>query len=97
MPPAVADDGDVGVIAAHASRMAIDALLRLETSFFLHPAYVIGLQRGWIFDAPFDTRPIDFVPEGSWASTATPKRTVEALDFMATLVEPGENADRTGT
>jgi sulfur-carrier protein adenylyltransferase/sulfurtransferase len=97
MPPAVADDGDVGVIAAHASRMAIDALLRPETSLFLHPAYAIGLQRGWIFDAPFDTRPIDFVPEGSWASTPTPERTVEALDFMATLFEPGENADRTGT
>ena len=46
MPPAVADDGDVGVIAAHASRMAVDALLRPETSLFPHPAYVIGLQRG---------------------------------------------------
>jgi sulfur-carrier protein adenylyltransferase/sulfurtransferase len=85
------------VIAAHASRMVIDALLRPETSLFPHPAYVIGFQRGWIFDAPFDTRPIDFVPEGSWASTPTPERTVEALDFMATLFEPGENADRTVT
>ena len=97
MSPAVADDGDVGVIAAHASRMAIDALLRPGTSLFPHPAYLIGLKRGWIFDAPFDTRPIDFVPEGSWASAPTPERTVEALDFMAALFEPGENADRTGT
>ncbi len=97
MPPAVADDGDVAVIAAHASRMAIDALLRPGTSLFPNPAYVIGLRRGWIFDAPFDTRPIDFVPEGSWAPAPTPERTVEALDFMASLFEQGEDADRTGT
>lgn len=97
VPPAVADDGDVGVIAAHAGRMAIDALLRPETSRFPHPAYVIGLQRGWIFDAPFDTRPIDFVPEGSWAPAPAPERTAEALGFMASLFEHGEDADRTGT
>jgi proteasome lid subunit RPN8/RPN11 len=85
MPPAVADDGDVGVIAAHASRMAIDALLRPEESLFPHPAYVIGLQRAWIFDAPFDTRPIDFIAEGSWAPAPTPERTADALEFMASL------------
>jgi molybdopterin/thiamine biosynthesis adenylyltransferase len=97
MPPAVADDGDVGVIAAHASRMAIDALLRPEESLFPHPAYVIGLQRAWIFDAPFDTRPIDFIAEGSWAPAPTPERTADALEFMASLFEQGEDADRTGT
>jgi hypothetical protein len=31
------------VIAAHTSRMAIDALVRREASLFPHPAYVIGL------------------------------------------------------
>jgi molybdopterin/thiamine biosynthesis adenylyltransferase len=97
LPPAVADDGDVGVIAAHASRMAIDALVNPEASLFPHPAYVIGLQRGWIFEAPFDTRPIDFVAEESWATAPAPERTVEALDFMTSLIEPVEDADRTGT
>ena len=48
---AVADDADVAVIAAHASRIAVDVLLRPEASLFPHPAYVIGLQEDWIFDA----------------------------------------------
>lgn len=95
--PLIADDGDVSVIAAHASRMAIDALVRPEASLFPHPAYVIGLSSEWIFEGPFDTRPIDFVAEGSWPAPASPERTVEALDFMASLFEQGENADRTGT
>jgi hypothetical protein len=95
--PLVADDGDVGVIAAHASRMAIDALVRPDASLFPHPAYVIGLSCEWIFKEPFDTRPIDFVTEGSWAMPASPERTVEALDFMTSLFEQGEDASRTGT
>jgi len=96
-PPAVADDGDVAVIAAHTSRMAVDVLLRPEASSFPHPAYVIGLRRSWIFEAPFDTRPIDFVAEGSWAVAPPPERTAEALNFMLSLFEPEIDADRTGT
>lgn len=94
--PLVADDADVGVIAAHASRMAVDALVRPDASAFPHPAYVIGLSAEWLFAAPFDTRPIDFVPEGPWA-TATPARTEAAIDFMTSLFEQAEDEDRTGT
>jgi molybdopterin/thiamine biosynthesis adenylyltransferase len=95
--PLVADDGDVSVIAAHATRMAVDALVHPDASQFPHSAYAIGMAREWIFEGPFDTRPIDFAVEGSWATPASPERTVEALDFMASLFEQGENADRTGT
>lgn len=63
--PLVADDADVTVIAAHATRMALDALLRQETSF-AQPAYAIGLRAEWIFEAPFDTWPIALTPEGVW-------------------------------
>jgi sulfur-carrier protein adenylyltransferase/sulfurtransferase len=94
--PLVADDADVGVIAVHASRMAVDALVRPEASAFPHPAYVIGLSAEWLFTAPFDTQPVDFVPEGSWA-TATPARTEEAIDFMTSLFDETEDEDRTGT
>jgi hypothetical protein len=94
--PLVADDSDVGVIAAHASRMTIDALVRPEASTFPHPAYVIGLSAEWLFSAPFDTRPIDFIPEGPWATT-TPARTDEAIEFMTSLFEQVEDEDRTGT
>jgi ubiquitin-protein ligase len=84
--PLVADDSDVGVIAAHASRMAIDVLVRSDASAFPHPAYVIGLSAEWLFSGPFDTRPIDFVSEGSWTTT-TPERTEEAIEFMTSLFE----------
>ena len=65
-PPLTADDADVGAIAAHTARMAIDVLVRGDTSNFPHPAYVIGLATDWVFAEPFDTRPIDFSAEGEW-------------------------------
>ncbi len=94
--PLVADDADVAVIASHASRMALDLLVRTDTSEFPHPAYVVGLSSAWLFAEPFDTRPIDFVPEGTWA-TATPARTEQALEFMTALLERLEDEGRTGT
>jgi hypothetical protein len=62
------DDADVAVIAADASRMAVDVLIRPDASAFPHPGYVIGLSAEWIFGEPFDTRPIDFSPEGRVAA-----------------------------
>lgn len=94
--PLLADDADVAVIAAHASRMALDVLVRPEASAFPHPGYVIGLSAEWLFAEPFDTRPIDFVAEGPWA-TATPARTEQAIEFMTSLLEQVEDEDRTGT
>jgi molybdopterin/thiamine biosynthesis adenylyltransferase len=64
-PPLIADDADVGVIAGHVTRFALDVLLR-EDSIFPHSAYAVGLKREWIFTAPFDVWPIELVPEGVW-------------------------------
>jgi hypothetical protein len=97
--PLVADDGDVSAIAGHATRMAVDALIRADASIFPHPAYAIGLSSEWIFSAPFDVHPIQFVPEGPWAASVSPERTAEAIEFMSSLFEDGEqeaDADRTG-
>lgn len=55
-PALVADDADVSVIAAHAARMAIDALLGGD--IFPQSMYVVSLKAGWIFDQPFETHPI---------------------------------------
>ena len=52
----MADDADVSVIAAHAARMAIDALLGGD--IFPQSMYVVSLKAGWIFDQPFETHPI---------------------------------------
>ena len=56
-PVLVADDADVSVIAAHAARMAADALV--AGSGFPHSMYVVSLRAGWIFDQPFEAHPID--------------------------------------
>ncbi len=58
-PPLIADDADVTVIAAHAARLAIDTLIPRNPSMFPSSIYMISLAEGWIFDQPFDTRPID--------------------------------------
>lgn len=76
-PPLIADDGDVSVIAAHVSRMAIDLLKGKETAF-PNSAYAIGLDRAWIFAAPFDTYPIELVVEGGWGAEIN-EHAVEAL------------------
>jgi hypothetical protein len=61
-PPMIADDADVTVISAHAARFAIDLLIPREPSLFPSSVYMIGLAEGWVFEQPFDTRPIDVGP-----------------------------------
>ncbi len=84
--PLVADDGDVGVIAAHAARMAIDVLGEGEVSHFPHPAYVIGLRRGWVFEGPFDTKPLDFCADGAWQLPLSDEQSEGAVEYLAALV-----------
>lgn len=81
-PPLVADDADVSVIAAHMTRMALDALTRTE-SLFPQAAYAIGLKTEWIFEAPFDTWPISLVPEGNWG----PQKDENAEEELAALAK----------
>lgn len=64
--PLIADDADVGVIASHLSRFAIDLLARPGATTFPYPAYVIGLSDRWLFTAPFDVRPIDLGESDVW-------------------------------
>jgi len=92
----IADDSNVAVIAGHATRMAVDVLVHPDDTAFPHPAYVIGLAKQWIFSEPFDTRPIDFAPDGDWAPQMSPERTEEAILFMSSLLESGRDEDRTG-
>lgn len=57
--PIVAMDADVGVIASHATQMAIDLLVAPPTSCFSYSMYLIGMKEGWVFKEPFFTIPID--------------------------------------
>jgi hypothetical protein len=63
--PLVADDADVSVISGHVARLAVDVLVELHSAF-PQAAYAIGLRKEWIFQAPFDTWPIELLPEGTW-------------------------------
>jgi sulfur-carrier protein adenylyltransferase/sulfurtransferase len=96
-PPLVADDADVAVIAAHASRLAVDVLIRPDASAFPHPGYVIGLSAEWIFGEPFDTRPIDFSPEGAWRLELSETQADAAVDYVLSLLNQSVDADRTGS
>jgi molybdopterin/thiamine biosynthesis adenylyltransferase len=62
--PVVAYDGDVGQIASALTRLVLDTALQREPSDFPYAAYLIGMRKEWIFEQPFDTRPIDVVGEG---------------------------------
>ncbi|MEE9250579.1 MAG: ThiF family adenylyltransferase [Alphaproteobacteria bacterium] len=85
--PLVADDADVGVIAAHAARLALDQLCGEQPSRFPHAIYLVGLSRGWIFEEPFDTVPID-VETGEKAAGRgpDPDEMKAGLEFVGGLV-----------
>lgn len=76
-PPMIADDSDVSVIASHAARLAIDTLIPSNPSKFPYSVYMIGLAQGWIFDQPFDTRPIDVGPPADAAAEAADPQMVD--------------------
>lgn len=63
--PAIADDAEVGVIASHMALLSLDTLLPRNPTGYPYGIYVIGLRSGWIFDQPFEVRPIDVGPAGS--------------------------------
>lgn len=98
-PPLIADDADVSVIAAHATRLAVDTMLARAPSMFPVSAYLVGLSEGFIFSQPFETWPIDVgqpkvVPEED--VELPPGVAEEELAIVRALFEKLANAsDRT--
>lgn len=80
----VATDSDVSIIAGYATNMALDILLKREPPVFPHSMYLIGLTKGWIFNEPFDTQPLD--PYDTNPEECLPllsdKEIQDALDFI---------------
>lgn len=91
--PLIADDADVSVIASHAARFAIDILARPDTGIFPVSAYVIGLSSEWLFDQPFDTRPIDLRPEGEWGERNEVVDPEAMLKILKEHLPPKEDTD----
>ena len=90
----IADDGDVSVIAAHASRMALDVLMRPHRPHHPWSAYVIGMAPCDFFQQPFEVHPIP-MPE---VAPDPPPREPSAgewrdhAEFILQLVEHSGNS-----
>lgn len=82
LPPLIADDAEVSLLADHMSRFVLDTLAR-STSIFPHSAYALGFRQGWIFEAPFDTWPIALAPEGAWGPQEDERLQEELHAFTA--------------
>lgn len=96
--PAIADDADVAVIAAHAARIAIDTLISRDPSMFPHSVYLVGLAKGWIFEQPFETHPIDVGPPAALEpeEALDPQEEAEELARIAQLLKEHEDAATSG-
>jgi sulfur-carrier protein adenylyltransferase/sulfurtransferase len=90
-----ASDADITIIASHLTRLAIDTLLLKVPSSFLYPMYLIGLQKEWIFKAPFHTIPIDTMGfDNQQESQPDSSETVsKELEFLERLLKGEDNAD----
>jgi molybdopterin/thiamine biosynthesis adenylyltransferase len=92
--PAIADDADVTVIAAHAARMATDLLIPRDPSSFPNSVYLVGLSKGWLFSQPFETYPIDVGPPEPAPSVEdhSPEEVAEEVERILKLFVEYKNA-----
>jgi molybdopterin/thiamine biosynthesis adenylyltransferase len=62
--PLIAHDSDVAFVATSLTRLVLDTLTNQTSSEFPNSVYLIGMRKEWIFEAPFDIRPIDVRGDG---------------------------------
>ena len=83
-----ASDADVAIMAHHAARFAVDTLS--DSSAYPYSMYLIGLSRGWVFDAPFATIPIatsHLLTRADKAEELDQAATVDNGKFIVSLLE----------
>jgi molybdopterin/thiamine biosynthesis adenylyltransferase len=90
----VASDADVAVIADNAARFVPDCFTPPEQSKFPYSMYLIGLAKGWVFDAPFSTIPISMESYSvtGWNEGEETELSPEDLEFLLRLLKARENA-----
>lgn len=98
--PIIATDSDVAIISAHATQMALDILLENEPSAFPYPMYLVGLKRGWVFNEPFYTIPLNM--EDAQINTtekefSSSEEQEEALSFLKELLEKQSDDDHSAS
>jgi sulfur-carrier protein adenylyltransferase/sulfurtransferase len=84
--PLIADDAEVSVMAAHASRFSTDCLARPDRSLFPYSAFAVGLAEKWIFAGPFDAWPIGYRAEGLWGETVEENASEKAMALLQELL-----------
>ncbi len=97
--PLLAHDSDVGFIATALTRLAFDTLTQYEPSEFPYSVYLIGMREEWIFEQPFDTRPIDVKGKG-WNQddeTVSTEDRHEAVKALLEILEGTKSANRDPT
>lgn len=85
----IASDADVSVIASHLVMLAADTISGTSTSIFPYSMYLIGLSNSWIFEAPFDTRPISTgqLIQNKKLGPQLDEEKREAAEFLESLLE----------
>lgn len=91
--PLIANDAEVSIMSAHATQFATDILARPEASIFPYSAYIVGMSSEWLFQQPFDTRPIDLLPEGLWGETAEHIDSEEIIQLLQAYLPPKDQLD----
>ena len=91
----VASDSDVAVIAANATKLALDVLIEREPSEFPYSLYLISLTQEWIFKQPFHTIPIDFknVQPTIIEPELSKDEVNKNLEFIEQLISKQKNED----
>ena len=92
----IASDADVTTLAGQATQLALDTLLDRNPSHFLHPAYLVGFAKGWIFEQAFHTIPIDCSAPAEWSTvikTDNATRDDAAAFIVKLLKEHASDAD----
>jgi len=88
----IATDADVSIISGYATNMSLDILSKNAPSVFPHSMYLVGLRKGWIFEEPFFTLPIDPLATETEAKSVTMDQTQkdENLEFLHQLLNNRE-------
>lgn len=85
--PLVAYDAEVSHLASVMTELAIDTVLDRTPSTFPYSAYLMAFKREWIFEAPFDTRPILVQGDAGERRHISEKQATEGQEAAAVLVD----------
>ncbi len=89
----IATDADVAFVSAHLTEVALDALLDRQPSAFEGNTFLLGLQKDWVFTAPFQVIALNLRPPATPESVTSPEAREEMQDFVLNLLEESRDTD----